>query len=106
LLRLGLVQPSLGLVHRRIVASVVVTWVPPAVLTASGGTLVGGVKVPFLVEAQGRVSQRSLGDYGSDQPLDHGPLGLVGVVGRVGDLGQHVETGEQAGPSSQQRSLM
>ena len=47
------------------------------------------------VEAQGRVSQWGLGDHGGDQPLGHGPLGLVGVVGRVGDLGQDVQAREQ-----------
>ena len=34
-------------------------------------------------------------DHGGDQPLGHGALGLVGVVGREGGLGQDVEAGEQ-----------
>ena len=57
-----------------------------------------GDRVEVQVEAQGRVPQWGLGDHGGDQPFGHGPLGLIGVVSRVGDLGQHVEAGEQAGP--------
>ena len=67
----------------------------PVVLQIGLGAAKGdGVEVE--VEAQGRVSQRGLGDHGGDQPLGHGPLGLVGIVGRVGDLGQHVEAREQS----------
>ena len=66
----------------------------PVVLQIGLGAAKGnGVEVE--VEAQGRVAQRGLGDHGGDQPLGHGPLGLVGVVGRVGRLGQHVEAREQ-----------
>ncbi len=67
----------------------------PVVLQIGLGTAEGyGVEVE--VEAQGRVSQRGLGDHGGDQPLGHGPLSLVGIVGRVVDLGQHVKPREQS----------
>ena len=56
-----------------------------------------GNGVEVEVEAQGRVSQRCLGDHGGDEPLGHGPLGLVGIVSRVGRLGQDVEAREQPG---------
>jgi hypothetical protein len=55
LLQIGLMGPGLELLHRRLVASVVITWVPLAVLTGFAGTLVGGVKVPFLFDLDAHV---------------------------------------------------
>jgi hypothetical protein len=53
--------------------------------------------VEVEVEAEGRVAERCFGDHGGDEPIGHGPLGLVGIVSRVGRLGQHVEAREQPG---------
>lgn len=50
LLRAGMVQPSMGLLHRRIIAAAVITWLPLAVLTAVGGGFLGGVSVPFVYD--------------------------------------------------------
>jgi hypothetical protein len=49
-LRSGLVRPPADLVQRRIIAFIVVTWLPLLVLTVAGGTAFGGVQVPFLVD--------------------------------------------------------
>lgn len=51
LLRAGLVQPSMDLVQRRVIASVLITWLPLAVLTLIGGSFMRGVSVPFLYDA-------------------------------------------------------
>ncbi len=50
LLRARLTTPALTLVHRRIAASILIAWLPLAVLAAVGGHLVGGVGVPFLLD--------------------------------------------------------
>src|SRR3954471_3353656 len=49
-LRSHMVSPPVGLLHRRIVASILITWVPLALLTALEGTFYAGVKVPFLTD--------------------------------------------------------
>jgi hypothetical protein len=49
-LRAGLIQPSMRLVPRRILASIALTWLPLAVLTVLAGTLLGKVNVPFLLD--------------------------------------------------------
>jgi len=49
-LRTGLLRPPADLVQRRIIAFIVVTWLPLAVLTFAGGTAFGGVEVPFLAD--------------------------------------------------------
>ena len=49
-LRSGLVRPPADLVQRRIIAFIVVTWLPLAVLTLAGGSAFGGVQVPFLLD--------------------------------------------------------
>jgi hypothetical protein len=49
-LRAGLAQPSMTLVHRRILAGVALTWLPLAVLTVLSGALLGNVNVPFLFD--------------------------------------------------------
>lgn len=54
-LRVGLAQPSMGLLHRRILACAMVTWLPLAALTTLAGTFVGGVAVPFLVDLDAHV---------------------------------------------------
>lgn len=51
LLRRGkLVTPPMGLVYRRVLACVAITYLPLVVFTALAGTLVGGVKVPLLFD--------------------------------------------------------
>jgi hypothetical protein len=50
LLRAGLIQPSMALLYRRIVAAAVFTWLPLALLTALGGDFLSGVSVPFLYD--------------------------------------------------------
>ena len=56
LLRAGLVQPSLELVHRRLVACAIVTWLPLAALTALAGTFMGRlVEVPFLFDLKSHI---------------------------------------------------
>jgi len=49
-LRARMVQPSMDMLPRRVVAAAVVTWLPLAVLTAVGGGFVGGVNVPFIYD--------------------------------------------------------
>jgi hypothetical protein len=49
-LRSGLVRPPADLVSRRIIAFIVVTWLPLAVLTLAGGNAFGGIEVPFLLD--------------------------------------------------------
>jgi hypothetical protein len=49
-LRSGLTRPPLELVHRRILAFVLITWVPLTILTALAGTSLGGVSIPFLFD--------------------------------------------------------
>jgi hypothetical protein len=50
LLRARMVQPSMGLLRRRVDLAVVLTWLPLAVLTILGGDFLSGVKVPFLYD--------------------------------------------------------
>src|SRR5215472_7766392 len=50
LLRARMVQPSMDLVQRRILAAALITWLPLAALTALGGGLLSGVSVPFLYD--------------------------------------------------------
>lgn len=55
-LRSHLGQPSLELVHRRILAFIVIAWLPLLLLSTLGGTLVGGaVSVPFLHDIEAHV---------------------------------------------------
>ncbi|MCE9527819.1 MAG: hypothetical protein K8R36_17385 [Planctomycetales bacterium] len=49
-LRTQLVRPPLDLVYRRILAFILVAWLPLAVLTAAAGTLIGGARIPFLLD--------------------------------------------------------
>ncbi len=49
-LRSGLVRPPADLVQRRIIAFIVLTWLPLVVLSFAGGTAFGGVEVPFLLD--------------------------------------------------------
>jgi hypothetical protein len=49
-LRSGLVRPPAGRVGRRILAFIVVAWLPLAVLTLAGGSAFGGVEVPFAAD--------------------------------------------------------
>ena len=49
-LRSGLVQPPAGRLGRRIVAFIVVAWLPLAILTLAGGSAFGGVEVPFAAD--------------------------------------------------------
>ncbi|HEU5178582.1 MAG TPA: hypothetical protein VFU24_14110 [Burkholderiales bacterium] len=49
-LRSGLVQPPAGRLGRRIVAFIVVAWLPVAVLTLAGGSAFGGTQVPFFAD--------------------------------------------------------
>lgn len=49
-LRSRLVRPPTGLVERRIVAFIVVTWLPLAVLALAGGSAFGGVQLPFVID--------------------------------------------------------
>ena len=49
-LRLRLTRPPQELLRRRVLASILVTWLPPAVLTLLAGTFVSGVRVPFLLD--------------------------------------------------------
>jgi hypothetical protein len=50
LLRAAMIRPSMNLVRRRIIAAIVVTWLPLAVLTAIGGDFLAGVSVPFVYD--------------------------------------------------------
>ena len=49
-LRSRLAKPPIELVHRRIIAGILVTWLPLAVLTALAGSFAGKVTVPFLFD--------------------------------------------------------
>jgi hypothetical protein len=49
-LRTRLLKPAVELAERRIIAFVVVTWLPLLVLSIASGTAFGGLKVPFLVD--------------------------------------------------------
>ncbi len=50
LLRAHMVQPPLALLRRRVLAFVLITWLPLPVLTALGGSFLGGVSVPFVYD--------------------------------------------------------
>jgi hypothetical protein len=55
-LRSHIAEPSLGLVHRRILAITLIAWLPLLLLSALGGTLAGGeVSVPFLHDIEAHV---------------------------------------------------
>jgi hypothetical protein len=49
-LRSRLVRPPVELVQRRVIAFIVVTWLPLLGLTLAGGHALGGVTVPFLFD--------------------------------------------------------
>ena len=49
-LRSRLVGPPLELLSRRVIAFIVVTWLPLLVLTLAGGRALGGATVPFLFD--------------------------------------------------------
>ena len=49
-LRTRLLKPAVELVERRVIASIVVTWLPLLILTLIAGNALGGVKVPFLFD--------------------------------------------------------
>lgn len=49
--RVGLVDEALGLLHRRIIAGVLITWAPLLVLSALDGRLIGDARtMPFLTD--------------------------------------------------------
>jgi len=48
--RSRLLQPPIELVKRRMIATILVTWLPLLVLTAAAGATTGGFKVPFLYD--------------------------------------------------------
>src|SRR5690242_8866326 len=50
LVRSRLSTPTLQLMGRRIAVFILVTWVPPAVLSAIQGTFLRGAAVPFLYD--------------------------------------------------------
>lgn len=50
LLRARIVQPSLAWLKRRVLAFVIITWLPLPILAALGGGLLSGVSVPFLYD--------------------------------------------------------
>ena len=50
LLRAHMVQPTMALVRRRILAFVLITWLPLPILTALGGGFLSGVSVPFVYD--------------------------------------------------------
>jgi hypothetical protein len=50
LLRAQMIRPTMDLVQRRVIAAIVITWLPLAVLTALGGGFLGGVSVPFVYD--------------------------------------------------------
>ena len=52
LVRAGLVRPPLDRVAARIIVITLFTWVPLLLLTALGGRLTSGVKVPFLYDVE------------------------------------------------------
>jgi hypothetical protein len=47
-IRSGLLRPPMGLVSRRIMALVLIAWLPLLLLTAMNGTFMSGVSVPFI----------------------------------------------------------
>src|SRR5262245_6663720 len=49
-LRTRLLRAPVGLVERRVITFVLVTWLPLLVLSVASGTAFGGLKVPFLVD--------------------------------------------------------
>lgn len=49
-LRSGLIRPPVDLMGRRIIAFIVMAWVPLLVLTLAGGYALGGATVPFLFD--------------------------------------------------------
>jgi hypothetical protein len=49
-LRARLIDSSLNLLRRRVIASILITWLPLVVLTAFGGHLLRSVGVPFLYD--------------------------------------------------------
>ncbi|HEV3009931.1 MAG TPA: hypothetical protein VGX52_12925 [Burkholderiales bacterium] len=54
-LRSRLVRPPADLVGRRILAFIVVAWLPLAVLTLAGGSAFGGVQLPFAADLAAHV---------------------------------------------------
>jgi hypothetical protein len=50
LLRAEMIRPSMDLVQRRVVAAVLITWLPLVALTALGGGFLSGVSVPFVYD--------------------------------------------------------
>ena len=54
-LRFGLAAPPLQFVRRRIVAVLLVCWLPLLALSVASGTAVGGVPVPFLKDAEAQI---------------------------------------------------
>ncbi|MGQ0634696.1 MAG: hypothetical protein ACT4QC_08800 [Planctomycetaceae bacterium] len=48
--RTRMLRPPLELLHRRLLGSVAITWLPLTVLTVIGGNATGGVRVPFLFD--------------------------------------------------------
>ena len=50
LLRAAMIRPSMDRLRRRVIAAILVTWLPLAALTALGGDLLAGVSVPFLYD--------------------------------------------------------
>lgn len=49
-LRSRLVKPPIDFLNRRILFFVAITWLPLLLLTLLAGKVVGGVKVPFLLD--------------------------------------------------------
>ncbi len=54
-LRSKLARPSLELVHRRILASALITWLPLLVFTVIAGNFMDGVKVAFLFDLDAHI---------------------------------------------------
>jgi hypothetical protein len=54
-LRWHLLRPPADLVERRVIALIVVAWLPLAVLTLAGGTAFGGVELPFAADLSAHV---------------------------------------------------
>ncbi len=50
LLRSRLLRPRMALLHRRIIACILITWLPLAVLAVLGGDFLSGVRIPFLYD--------------------------------------------------------
>jgi hypothetical protein len=55
LLRAGMIHAPMDLLRRRIIATIIVTWLPLAALTALGGSFFAGVNVPFLYDVDVQV---------------------------------------------------